>query len=61
MGYVQRHLGLVPEFEFQCLFKRMGSYMNGSLRGLVTTVQSGPTRKKKGKERHDDRPQDRNT
>jgi len=42
------HLGLVPEYEcFDICSNAWGSYVNGSLRNLITTVKAGPTRKKK--------------
>ena len=36
---------------FQCLLKRMGSYINGSLRSLITTGKGHPTRKKRKREK----------
>ncbi len=50
------HVGLVPEYEcFDICSNAWGSYINGSLRSLITIgkgqpnkIESSPTRKKKG-------------
>ena len=43
------HLGLVPEYEcFNVCSNAWGSYMNGSLRSLITTGKGQPNQKEKG-------------
>jgi hypothetical protein len=43
------HLGLVPEYEcFDICSNAWGSYMNGSLRTLITTGKGQPNPKEKG-------------
>jgi hypothetical protein len=43
------HLGLVPEYEcFDICSNAWGSYMNGSLRSLITTGKGQPNQKEKG-------------
>jgi len=43
------HLGLVPEYEcFDICSDAWGSYVNGSLRKLITTGKGQPSRKEKG-------------
>ena len=43
------HLGLVPEYEcFHICSDAWGSYVNGSLRKLITTGKGQPSRKEKG-------------
>jgi hypothetical protein len=43
------HLGLVPEYEcFNVCSNAWGSYMNGSLRSLITTGKGKPNEKEKG-------------
>ncbi len=43
------HLGLVPEYEcFDICSNAWGSYMNGSLRSLITTGKGRPNQKEKG-------------
>jgi uncharacterized protein YndB with AHSA1/START domain len=43
------HLGLVPEYEcFHVCSNAWGSYMNGSLRSLITTGKGKPNQKEKG-------------
>ena len=43
------HLGLVPEYEcFKVCSKAWGSYINGSLRSLITTGKGNPNPKETG-------------
>jgi uncharacterized protein YndB with AHSA1/START domain len=43
------HLGLVPEYEcFNVCSNAWGSYINGSLRSLITTGKGKPNQKEKG-------------
>jgi len=43
------HLGLVPEYEcFNVCSNAWGSYINGSLRSLITTDKGHPNQKEKG-------------
>jgi hypothetical protein len=43
------HLGLVPEYEcFNVCSNAWGSYINGSLRSLITTGKGQPNQKEKG-------------
>ena len=43
------HLGLVPEYEcFDVCSNAWGSYINGSLRSLITAGKGKPNRKEKG-------------
>ncbi len=43
------HLGLVPEYEcFDVCSNAWGSYINGSLRSLITTGKGHPNQKEKG-------------
>ncbi len=43
------HLGLVPEYEcFDVCSNAWGSYINGSLRSLITTGTGHPNQKEKG-------------
>ena len=43
------HLGLVPEYEcFHVCSNAWGSYINGSLRSLITTGKGKPNQKEKG-------------
>jgi hypothetical protein len=43
------HLGLVPEYEcFNVCSNAWGSYINGSLRSLITTGKGNPNQKEKG-------------
>jgi hypothetical protein len=43
------HLGLVPEYEcFNVCSNAWGSYINGSLRSLITTGKGHPNQKEKG-------------
>jgi Activator of Hsp90 ATPase homolog 1-like protein len=45
------HLGLVPEYEcFDVCSNAWGSYINGSLRSLITTGKGKPNLKEKGDE-----------
>ena len=43
------HVGLVPEYEcFDVCSNAWGSYINGSLRSLITTGKGKPNQKEKG-------------
>ncbi len=46
------HVGLIPEYEcFDACSNAWGSYINGSLRSLITKGKGDPNKKERGKTR----------